>query len=420
MKQIKNISFIFILLSATHLFSNDFFINGESVHGSISEFLNSIDSNNEFVISTKDINGDRDNFSIYGLKISNKFLNEELISVNEISCSGYKVNDYEFNVSLSKYFKIAKFEDVNRSLKTPKNCYVDKLKLTFLEKLAEPENNLSTYKQQNQSTELNKFIVNLLSNIDFNISSYLDKSGYNNEMVISLNDQIFFNIQNTYATEIKKIHTFLDTFFYNVVFNYWGYQSYQELYTDISEDTSEIYLDFLADFQSNPSSYQESMPLPFPEVLFKSFSVDFSWTEDDYKTIKKIAPELDLYIVMLKAFTFQKMSKEQFLQSINELIPSDENDSSTNIVQDNLYELYISFINAIEEFSDNPLGFQIVIQSSEGINVSPDLAQLFQNTGSEENLGLEHYYNIAVMQFLSNLLASENSSIIINANPDIK
>ena len=273
---------------------------------------------------------------------------------------------------------------------------------------------------QNQSTELNKFIVNLLSNIDFNISSYLDKSGYNNEMVISLNDQIFFNIQNTYATEIKKIHTFLDTFFYNVVFNYWGYQSYQELYTDISEDTSEIYLDFLADFQSNPSSYQGSMPLPFPEVLFKSFSVDFSWTEDDYKTIKKIAPELDLYIVMLKAFTFQKMSKEQFLQSINELIPSDENDSSTNIVQDNLYELYISFINAIEEFSDNPLGFQIVIQSSEGINVSPDLAQLFESTGSEENLGLEHYYNISVMQFLSNLLASENSSIVINANPDTK
>ena len=74
MKQIKNISFIFILLSATHLFSNDFFINGESVHGSISEFLNSIDSNNEFVISTKEINGDRDNFSISGLKISNKFL----------------------------------------------------------------------------------------------------------------------------------------------------------------------------------------------------------------------------------------------------------------------------------------------------------------------------------------------------------
>ena len=220
--------------------------------------------------------------------------------------------------------------------------------------------------------------------------------------------------------QIKKIHTFLDTFFYNVVFNYWGYQSYQELYTDITEDTSEIYLDFLADFQSNPSSYQGSMPLPFPEVLFKSFSVDFSWTEDDYKTIKKIAPELDLYIVMLKAFTFQKMSKEQFLQSINELIPSDENDSSTNIVQDNLYELYISFINAIEEFSDNPLGFQIVIQSSEGINVSPDLAQLFESTGSEENLGLEHYYNISVMQFLSNLLSSENSSIVINANPDTK
>ena len=108
------------------------------------------------------------------------------------------------------------------------------------------------------------------------------------------------------------------------------------------------------------------------------------------------------------------------LQSINELIPSDENDSSTNIVQDNLYELYISFINAIEEFSDNPLGFQIVIQSSEGINVSPDLAQLFESTGSEENLGLEHYYNISVMQFLSNLLASENSSIVINANPDTK
>ena len=420
MKQIKNISFIFILLSAAHLFSNDFFINGESVHKSISEFLNSIDSNNEFVISTKDINGDRDNFSISGLKISNKFLNEELISINEINCSGYKVNDYEFNVSLSKYFKIAKFEDVNRSLKTPKNCYVVKLKLTFLEKLAEPKNSLSTDKQQNQSTELNKFIVNLLSNIDFNISSYLNESGYNNEMLISLNDQIFFNIQNAYATEIKKIHTFLDTFFYNVVFNYWGYQSYQELYTDISEDTSEIYLDFLADFQSNPSSYQGSMPLPFPEVLFKSFSVDFSWTEDDYKTIKKIAPELDLYIVMLKAFTFQKMSKEQFLQSINKLIPSDENDSSTNIVQDNLYELYISFINAIEEFSDNPLGFEIVIQSSEGINVSPDLAQLFQSTSSEENLGLEHYYNIAVMQFLSNLLASENSSIVINANPDNK
>ena len=420
MKQIKNISFIFILFSATHLFSNDFFINGESVHGSISEFLNSIDSNNEFVISTKDINGDRDNFSISGLKISNKFLNEELISINEINCSGYKVNDYEFNVSLSKYFKIAKFEDVNRSLKTPKNCYVDKLKLTFLEKLAEPKNSLSTDKQQNQSTELNKFIVNLLSNIDFNISSYLNESGYNNEMLISLNDQIFFNIQNAYATEIKKIHTFLDTFFYNVVFNYWGYQSYQELYKDISEDTSEIYLDFLADFQSNPGSYQGSMPLPFPEVLLKSFSVDFSWTEDDYKTIKKIAPELDLYIVMLKAFTFQKMSKEQFLQSINKLIPSDENDSSTNIVQDNLYELYISFINAIEEFSDNPLGFQIVIQSSEGINVSPDLAQLFESTGSEENLGLEHYYNISVMQFLSNLLASENSSIVINANPDNK
>ena len=420
MKQIKNISFIFILLSAAHLFSNDFFINGESVHKSISEFLNSIDSNNEFVISTKDINGDRDNFSISGLKISNKFLNEELISINEINCSGYKVNDYEFNVSLSKYFKIAKFEDVNRSLKTPKNCYVDKLKLTFLEKLAEPKNSLSTDKQQNQSTELNKFIVNLLSNIDFNISSYLNESGYNNEMLISLNDQIFFNIQNAYATEIKKIHTFLDTFFYNVVFNYWGYQSYQELYKDISEDTSEIYLDFLADFQSNPGSYQGSMPLPFPEVLLKSFSVDFSWTEDDYKTIKKIAPELDLYIVMLKAFTFQKMSKEQFLQSINELVPSDEDDSSTNIVQDNLYELYISFINAIEEFSDNPLGFQIVIQSSEGINVSPDLAQLFESTGSEENLGLEHYYNISVMQFLSNLLASENSSIVINANPDNK
>ena len=34
-----------------------------------------------------------------------------------MQCSGYKVNDNKFNTSLSKFFKIPSFEDINKSLK---------------------------------------------------------------------------------------------------------------------------------------------------------------------------------------------------------------------------------------------------------------------------------------------------------------
>ena len=109
---------LIIIFSSVDVKSNELFITGESFHSSVSSFIKNIDPTLKFSISTREISGDRDGYVIKGFKIYDSgYVGKEYLKIEEIQCSGYKVNDYKFNTSLSKFFKIPSFEDINKSLK---------------------------------------------------------------------------------------------------------------------------------------------------------------------------------------------------------------------------------------------------------------------------------------------------------------
>jgi len=408
---------LIILFSSFYIKSNELFITGESFHSSVSSFIKNIDPTLKFSISTREISGDRDNYLIRGLKIFDSgYGSEEFLKIEAIQCSGYKANDYKFNTSLSKFFKIPSFEDINKSLNTPSNCSIKGLDFSFLKLFLQTYQNPSNSKIDNDSIEVTKLMIRLLADIDINMSTLFTNEGYKSDFDIVLGNSIFLKSSFIYTAEISQIHNFLDIFFKNVVFNHWGYQSYDQLYSDIEEDTSEIYLDFIADFESNPNSYYDSMSFPVPEILLKNFSISFSWTEKEFENINNSSSQIEKLRLALKVLSIKKLSKNQFLMILEELFSELQDQESKKIIMTNTYDIYSSFIDAIREFTKKPHSLELTLDSSNGINIVPDLETMLKEKNETESPAIEAYQFLSLMKVVDSILNSEGTQLSFEAN----
>ena len=416
------INFLILLLSI-EIKSNELFITGESFHSSVSSFIKNIDPNIKVSISTREISGNRDAYVIKGLRIYDSgYDSKEILKIEEIECSGYKVNDYEFNTSLSKFFKIANFEDINKSLKSPSNCSIKGLDLSFLKSFLQTYQNPSYTENSsnklidNDSLEFLKLMIRLFTDININFSTLFNNEGYNADFDIVLGNSIFLKSSFIYTAEINQIHHFLDTFFKNVVFNHWGYQSYDQLYSDTVKDTSEIYLDFMADFESNPSSYYDSISFPAPEILLKNFLISFSWSEKEFENINDSSSQIEKLRLALKVFSIKKLSKNQFFMLLEEFFAELSDEESKKIIMTNTYDIYSSFIYAIKEFSKKPHSLKLTLDSTSGINIVPDLEMLLKENNEGESIALETYQLLSSMKVVENILNSKDTKLKFEAN----
>ena len=426
MTQFRLILNLLILFLTIDVKSNELFVTGESFHSSVSSFIKNINPNAKISISTREINGSRDRFIIKGLRIYDSILAREILKIEELQCSGYKVNDNKFNTSLSKFFKIPSFEDINKSLKTPSNCSIKGLDFSFLKSFLQTYQNptLNGDSSKNlideDSIEFIKLMIKLFTDMDIDFSRFLDNKGYNTNFDIILGNSIFLKSSFIYSAEINEIHNFLDTFFKNVVFKYWGYQNYEQLYSDIVEDTSEIYLDFMADFESNPSSYYDSMPFPVPEILLKNILISYSWSEKEFENINYSSSQIEKLRLALKALSIKKLSKNQFIMLLEEFFLGIPDEESKKIVITNTYDIYSSFIDAIKDFSKKPYSLELTLDSSNGINIVPDVEVLLKENNEGESITMEMYQLIGSMKVIDSILNSEDTKIRFEANSSIK
>ena len=416
------INFLILLLSID-VKSNELFITGESFHSSVSSFIKNIDPNIKVSISTREISGNRDAYVIKGLRIYDSgYDSKEILKIEEIKCSGYKVNDYEFNSSLSKFFKIPNFEDINKSLKSPSNCSIKGLDLSFLKSFLQTYQNPSYTENSsnklidNDSLEFLKLMIRLFTDININFSTLFNNEGYNADFDIVLGNSIFLKSRFIYTAEISQIHHFLDTFFKNVVFSHWGYQSYDQLYADIVKDTSEIYLDFLADFESNPSSYYDSLSFPAPEILLKNFLISFSWSEKEFENINDSSSQIEKLRLALKVLSIKKLSKNQFFMLLEEFFAELSDEESKKIIMTNTYDIYSSFIYAIKEFSKKPHSLKLTLDSTSGINIVPDLEMMLKENNEGESIAIETYQLLSSMKVVESILKSEDTKLMFEAN----
>jgi len=423
------VAFSFFIFFSFNLKGNDLFITGESFHSTVSSFIKNIDPNAKVSISTREISGNRDRYIIKGLRIyDSSYGSKEILKIEELQCSGYKANDYKFNSSLSKFFKIPSFEDINKSIKTPSNCSIKGLDFSFLKSFLQTYQNppltfngdSSKNSIDEDSIEFIKLMIKLFTDIDIDFSRFLDNKGYNANFDIVLGNSIFLKSSFIYSAEINEIHNFLDTFFKNVVFKHWGYQNYEQLYSDIVEDTSEIYLDFIADFESNPSSYYDSIPFPLPEILLKNILISFSWSEKEFQNINESSSQIEKLRLALKVLSIKKLSKNQFNIILEEFFSELPNEESNKIIIANTYDIYSSFIDAIKEFSKKPHSLELTLDSTNGINIVPDLEVMLKENNNGDVIKLDNYQFISSMMVIDSILSSDDTKLKFEANSKTK
>ena len=422
------IKYTFLIFTFSNsLMSDELYLTGESFHSNVSSFIKNIDPNAKVSISTREISGSRDSFIIKGLRIyDSSYGSKEILKIEELQCSGYKTNDYKFNASLSKFFKIPSFEDINKSIKTPSNCTIKGLDFSFLKSFLKTYQN-SLYKENSSknsidkdSVEFIKLMIKLFTDIDIDFSRFFNNEGYNANFDIVLGNSIFLKSSFIYTAEISEIHNFLDTFFKNVVFKHWGYQSYAQLYSDIVEDTSEIYLDFMADFESNPNSYYDSMSFPLPEILLKNILISFSWSENEFNNINESSSQIEKLRLALKVLSIKKLSKNQFNIILEKFFSELPNEESKKIIIANTYDIYSSFIDAIKEFSKKPHSLELTLDSTNGINIVPDLEMMLKENNKGDGIKLGNYQFISTMMVIDSILSSDDARLKFEANSKIK
>ena len=422
------IKYTFLIFTFSNsLMSDELYLTGESFHSNVSSFIKNIDPNAKVSISTREISGSRDSFIIKGLRIyDSSYGSKEILKIEELQCSGYKTNDYKFNASLSKFFKIPSFEDINKSIKTPSNCTIKGLDFSFLKSFLKTYQN-SLYKENSSknsidkdSVEFIKLMIKLFTDIDIDFSRFFNNEGYNANFDIVLGNSIFLKSSFIYTAEISEIHNFLDTFFKNVVFKHWGYQNYAQLYSDIVEDTSEIYLDFMADFESNPNSYYDSMSFPLPEILLKNILISFSWSENEFNNINESSSQIEKLRLALKVLSIKKLSKNQFNIILEKFFSELPNEESKKIIIANTYDIYSSFIDAIKEFSKKPHSLELTLDSTNGINIVPDLEMMLKENNKGDGIKLGNYQFISTMMVIDSILSSDDARLKFEANSKIK
>lgn len=394
----------YILVFSVHISSAELYITNEYVHSYISKFMKEINENQKIDISSHTVTGSRDRFSINKIKVSSSgYAGQVLFKVDNITCSGYKVNDYDFNMSFEKYFKIPTLEDLEAYIKTPLNCTIEGLEISLLDDLYNSSKELLQY----------KYLLDLFKTINIQTSTSFTDNIYKQDVNLNFSERIFLKTNNTFNIKIDEIHLFVKTFIENVVYKYWGYKNYKDLYADTSNDTSEIYLDFVSDASSNPLSYFNYLPSYFPKILLKKFNASIMWDQKEYDSLKNNFPEIKNFMKFFKGLVGPRLSQKQFNILIDTYI--DENIDSKF-----LYRTYLSTMDALQDFAESPRGLELLISSDEGINLVPNQDFLEEILASMNNrdISLDTFYGVMMLNALGSTLSS--IEIDIKANPQIE
>jgi hypothetical protein len=395
---------LFVLFFALNI-SSDLYITDENIHSNISKFMNEILPGQEFTISSDSVEGSRDKFHVKKLKISSPFFGE-LIKLNNLSCSGYKINDYEMNMLFERDFKIPSFEDIENSFNVPSNCLMEGLNIPFFDNMTKISPEFSKY----------SYLTSLLTDIDIEIDFSHVNGEFRQNLNMNLSERIYIANDYEFTGDIKAMYFFINKFIENIVYQYWGYKNYSELYADTSGDTSEIYLDFISDLSSNPLSYFEILPSIFPELLMKKSSFQIMWSEKEYNGLVNNFPEIEGFLFELKKSVKTKLSLEEFIEqtsdfALNDLpLPGSDEFNA-------LYNFYSFGVDMLREFAETPRGIGMTILSKEGLNIIPDKQVLNDFLVDEKNkeIGLEQLPTILMISRLGESL--DSMEITLKANP---
>ena len=395
---------LFVLFFALNI-SSDLYITDENIHSNISKFMNEILPGQEFTISSDSVEGSRDKFHVKKLKISSPFFGE-LIKLNNLSCSGYKINDYEMNMLFERDFKIPSFEDIENSFNVPSNCLMEGLNIPFFDNMTKISPEFLKY----------SYLTSLLTDIDIEIDFSHVNGEFRQNLNMNLSERIYITNDYEFTGDIKAMYFFINKFIENIVYQYWGYKNYSELYADTSGDTSEIYLDFISDLSSNPLSYFEILPSIFPELLMRKSSFQIMWSEKEYNGLVNNFPEIEGFLFELKKSVKTKLSLEEFTEQTSDLalndLPLPGSDESNA-----LYNFYSSGVDMLREFAETPRGIGMTILSKEGLNIIPDKQVLNDFLVDEKNkeIGLEQLPTILMISRLGESL--DSMEITLKANP---
>ena len=395
---------LFVLFFALNI-SSDLYITDENIHSNISKFMNEILPGQEFTISSDSVEGSRDKFHVKKLKISSPFFGE-LIKLNNLSCSGYKINDYEMNMLFERDFKIPSFEDIENSFNVPSNCLMEGLNIPFFDNMTKISPEFSKY----------SYLTSLLTDIDIEIDFSHVNGEFRQNLNMNLSERIYITNDYEFTGDIKAMYFFINKFIENIVYQYWGYKNYSELYADTSGDTSEIYLDFISDLSSNPLSYFEILPSIFPELLMRKSSFQIMWSEKEYNGLVNNFPEIEGFLFELKKSVKTKLSLEEFIEQTSDLALNDLPLPGSDEFNA-LYNFYSSGVDMLREFAETPRGIGMTILSKEGLNIIPDKQVLNDFLVDEKNkeIGLEQLPTILMISRLGESL--DSMEITLKANP---
>ena len=397
----KSLLTIFCILSFTSP-AAELFVTEEELDTLIKNFINDMSDEGidiDLSVSTSSIKGSRDKFNIQNLRLYNS-TPSNLLTVKEISCSGYKINDLSFNTSLTRLFKMPPLIDVKNSVNRPSKCFIEGINFSFIDSFL--VNEMSQLMPEAENSNSLNMALNLLKDIDIKIDYRKKRNDYIQDIYLNFADRVYVESETSISLDIEEMYQFIDTFINNVVFKYWGYQSYESLYKDTTGDTSDVMKDFMAELEFQPTVFLEHIPRPLLELLLNSSSLSISWTEDQLEYYKRNNPEIDAFILAMQAMTISILDKDQFAM----MLSTQEQLAPLILFQDKFYDIYVSAFYAAKEFSQNPSGMKIILSFDEGLNLVPDIDMALQNP--------DFYFPSLLMQMFMPL------KITFEANPKIR
>ena len=397
----KSLITIFCILSFTSP-AAELFVTEEELDTLVKNFMTDMSDEGidvDISVSTSSIKGSRDKFNIQNLRVYNS-TPSNLLTVKEISCSGYKINDLSFNTSLTRLFKMPPLIDVKNSVNRPSKCFIEGINFSFIDSFL--VDGMSQLMPEAENSNSMNMALNLLKDIDIKIDYRKKRNDYIQDIYLNFADRVYVESETSISLDIEEMYQFIDTFINNVVFKYWGYQSYESLYKDTTGDTSDVMKDFMAELEFQPTVFLEHIPRPLLELLLNSSSLSISWTEDQLEYYKRNNPEIDAFILAMQAMTISILDKDQFAM----MLSTQEQLAPLILFQDKFYDIYVSAFYAAKEFSQNPSGMKIILSFDEGLNLMPDIDMALQNP--------DFYFPSLLMQMFMPL------KITFEANPEIR
>ena len=397
----KSLITIFCILSFTSP-AAELFITEEGLDTLVKNFMTDMSDEGidvDISVSTSSIKGSRDKFNIQNLRVYNS-TPSNLLTVKEISCSGYKINDLSFNTSLTRLFKMPPLIDVKNSVNRPSKCFIEGINFSFIDSFL--VDGMSQLRPEAENSNSMNMALNLLKDIDIKIDYRKKRNDYIQDIHLNFADSVYVESETSIIINIEEMHQFVDTFINNVVFKYWGYQSYDGLYKDTTGDTSDVMKDFMAELEFQPTVFLEHIPRPIFELLLNSSSLSISWTEEQLEYYKRNNPEIEGFILAMQAMTISILDKDQFAM----MLSTQEQLAPLILFQDKFYDIYVSAFYAAKEFSQNPSGMKIILSFDEGLNLMPDIDMALQNP--------DFYFPSLLMQMFMPL------KITFEANPEIR